>query len=230
MSTEDSTPRAYASPPCLAHQIDPAYADPLAVDPQQAQDVARWRRAERIRLLADRAALSVEARRIAAMAIAGHLDQLLATRFASLKGLIISAWWPIKAELDLRFWLAGLAARGAHAALPLVASRAAPLMFRAWTPETRMARGFWNIPVPAEGAYITPDITLAPVVGWDAAGYRLGYGGGYFDRTLAAITPTPLAIGVGLDAARIATIYPQPHDIPMQAVVTESGSVAPNDL
>lgn len=223
MSEKKGEVRGYASPPCLAHEIDPAYLDPLAVDPQQALDVARWRTAERARLLAERAALPVESRKAAAIAIAGHLDALLARRFECLDGLTISAWWPIKAEIDLRFWLADLIARGARAALPLVATKNAPLVFRSWTPQTRMMRGFWNIPVPAEGADIMPDIVLSPLVGWDGAGYRLGYGGGYFDRTLAAITPPPLAIGIGLDAARIATIFPQPHDIAMQAIVTETG-------
>ena len=93
----------------------------------------------------------VEARKLAALTIAAHLDQLLADRFETLSNLVISAWWPIKAELDLRFWLAGLQARGAQAALPIVATRAAPLIFRAWKPETRMERGYWNMPVPAEG-------------------------------------------------------------------------------
>jgi len=227
MNQDENAPRVYASPACLAHEIDPAYFDPLAVDPQQAQDVARWRKAERPRLLAERTALSVDSRKAAAVAIAGHLDHLLADCFASLNGLTISAWWPIKAELDLRFWLAGLPARGARAALPLVATRAAPLIFRSWTPGTRMERGFWNIPVPAEGPDIIPDITLSPVVGWDSSGYRLGYGGGYFDRTLAAIKPRPFAIGIGLVAARIATIFPQPHDISMQVIVTEAGIVTP---
>lgn len=221
--SDDDTPRGYASPPCLAHEIDPAYFDPLAVDPEQARDVARWRKAERVRLLEARAALSVADRQAAGAAIAAQLDTCLAERVGDLSGLTISAWWPIKAEIDLRFWLAGLAGRGARAALPLVDVKAQPLIFRAWTPETRMERGFWNIPVPAEGEAITPDITLSPVVGWDGACFRLGYGGGYFDRTLAAIRPAPLAIGVGLEAARIATIYPQPHDIPMRAVVTERG-------
>ncbi|WP_415182212.1 5-formyltetrahydrofolate cyclo-ligase [Phaeovulum sp.] len=229
MSRDDHAQRGYASPPCYAHEIDPTYFDPLGVDPQQAQDVARWRRAERTRLLTERAALSVEARKAAARTIAEHLDQFLAERFASLRGLTISAWWPIKAELDLRFWLTGLAAQGARAALPLVTTRAAPLIFRAWTAETKMERGFWNIPVPAEGPALTPDIVLSPVVGWDAEAYRLGYGGGYFDRTLAALAPRPLAIGVGLDTARIATIFPQPHDIPMQAIITETGLHTPKD-
>ncbi|MDZ4094619.1 MAG: 5-formyltetrahydrofolate cyclo-ligase [Paracoccaceae bacterium] len=174
-------------------------------------------------MLADRAAVPVAARQTAAGAVAGHLERLLARRFANIEGLTISAWWPIKAELDLRFWLAGLAARGAVAALPVVVTPKAPLIFRAWTPETRMERGFWNIPVPAQGPPIVPDITLSPVVGWDGAAFRLGYGGGYFDRSLAALTPRPLAIGIGLAAARIATIYPQQHDIAMDFIVTELG-------
>lgn len=211
-----------ASPPCLAAEFDPAH-----VDHEQARDVARWRTAERQRLLAERVAMVIEARHVASHAIADHLDRLLADRFGSLQGLTISAWWPIKAELNLRTWLAGLAARGAQAALPLIATKGAPLIFRPWTPETKMERGFWSIPVPAEGPEVTPDITLAPVVGWDAAAYRLGYGGGYFDRTLAALSPRPFAIGVGLDAAHIPTIFPQPHDIPMQMIVTETGIHAP---
>ncbi|MEY8099273.1 5-formyltetrahydrofolate cyclo-ligase [Falsihalocynthiibacter sp. S25ZX9] len=179
MPHDEKPADGYASPPCLAHEIDPAYFDPLGVTPQQAQDVARWRKAERARLLAERAALSVDTRKAAAISIAEHLDSLLAQRSIGINGLTISAWWPIKAEIDLRFWLAGLAARGARAALPLVETKAAPLIFREWTPDTRMERGIWNIPVPAEGPDILPDITLSPVVGWDRNGYRLGYGGDY---------------------------------------------------
>ncbi|MDZ4137106.1 MAG: 5-formyltetrahydrofolate cyclo-ligase, partial [Paracoccaceae bacterium] len=188
-----------------------------------ASDVARWRKAERARLLAERAALSVAVRQAAAEAIAGHLDALFAARFATLKGLTVSAWWPIKAELNLRHWLESLLARGARVALPVVVTPATPLVFRPWTPNCKMVQGVWKIPVPAEGPEVVPDVTLSPVVGWDGAGYRLGYGGGYFDRTLAALSPRPQAIGVGLDAARIATIFPQPHDIAMDCIVTESG-------
>jgi 5,10-methenyltetrahydrofolate synthetase len=88
-----------------------------------------------------------------------------------------------------------------------------------------MERGVWNIPVPADGAELAPDITIAPVVGHDPGCYRLGYGGGFFDRTLAALEPRPMAIGVGHPVAAIRTIYPQPHDIPMDAIVTGAGRV-----
>lgn len=210
---------SYASPPCFLHELSAEEGGvPGAVDPVQASDVARWRKAERGRLLSDRAALSVERRKTAAGAVAGHLDRVL----GDVSGKVISAWWPIQSELDLRFWLATLAERGATAALPLVIEKHAPLRFRAWAPGVRMERGFWNIPVPAEGGWITPDIALAPLVGFDARGYRLGYGGGYFDRTLAA-HPGIRPIGIGLAGARLKTIFPQWHDVPMRAIVTEDG-------
>jgi len=116
----------------------------------------------------------------------------------------------------------GLDAAGARLALPVVENREAPLVFRAWAPETVMVCGRWNILVPAANSpRVVPDIMLAPLVGWDSEGYRLGYGGGHFDRTLAATIPRPLVIGVGLHSARVATIFPQPHDIAMDAIVTE---------
>ncbi|MEZ5797668.1 MAG: 5-formyltetrahydrofolate cyclo-ligase [Paracoccaceae bacterium] len=221
--TRPQDPRDPASPPCLAHEIDPTYFDPLAVDPQQARDVTRWRKAQRQVLLAERAALPVAERAAAVDGILPHLDAALLDRFGGVEGLVVSAWWPIKAELDLRPWLTALAARGARVALPVVLTQAHPLVFRPWTPGCRMERGFWNILVPADGPELVPDVALAPVVGWDAAGFRLGYGGGYFDRTLAALTPRRLAIGIGLQAAQVATIFPQPHDIAMDLIITEQG-------
>ena len=220
---KDFEPHQYASPACLAHEIDPAYRDPLAVDPQQAVDVARWRKAERARLLGVRAAVPVADRQLAGEVIADRLDAYLGGRHGTIAGKTISAWWPIKAELNLCHWLQGLAAQGARAALPVVVKRAAPLAFRVWTADTSMVRGIGNIPVPAEGAEVVPDIMLVPVVGWDDAGYRLGYGCGYVDRTLAALPARPLVIGIGLDNARITTIFPQPYDIAMTAIITETG-------
>jgi 5-formyltetrahydrofolate cyclo-ligase len=77
--------------------------------------------------------------------------------------------------------------------------------------------------VPAERQVVSPTALLVPLVGFDEQGYRLGYGGGYYDRTLAASKPRPLAIGLGYEFGRLATIHPQPHDAPMDAIVTEAG-------
>lgn len=223
MSDPDEPPGTYASPPCLAGQIAPDYFDPLAVDPQQAQDVARWRKAARTEKLLVRTALLGAPRQAVAEAIARHLDALIAQRFGAVAGRVIAGYWPIKGEPDLRSWMTQMHAAGARMALPVVETRAAPLVFRPWAPEAAMERGHWNILVPATPATVVPDIVLAPLVGWDEAGYRLGYGGGYFDRTLAALRPRPYAIGVGLQGARLNSIYPQPHDIRLEAIVTEAG-------
>ncbi|WP_431299103.1 5-formyltetrahydrofolate cyclo-ligase [Tabrizicola sp. BL-A-41-H6] len=201
----------------------PPVVSTAAEESHDPRDVAQWRKAERARLLEERAALSAALRQTAAELITPHLEALIRARAGPLEHLIISAWWPIKAELNLRHWLADLVGRGATVALPVVLLPGAPLGFRRWTPECRMVQGFWKIPIPADGPEIIPDVSLAPVVGWDAAGFRLGYGGGYFDRTLAALSPRPFVIGVGLEAAQVDTIFPLPHDIAMDAVVTEAG-------
>ncbi|MDO9638885.1 MAG: 5-formyltetrahydrofolate cyclo-ligase [Pseudotabrizicola sp.] len=191
---------------------------------RDADNVAQWRDAQRFRLLQMRADLPVADRVAASEAVAVHLDRLLAQRCGDLSGLTISAWWPIKAELNLRHWMERQITKGAQVALPVVVTRAAPLIFRPWTPDCRMVQGFWKIPVPADGPDVDPDIVLAPLVGWDDAGYRLGYGGGYFDRTLATFALRPIVIGVGLAAAHLPTIFPQPHDIAMDEIVTEGGA------
>ena len=223
MSITDAGGR-FASPPCLASEIAPDYFDPMAVDPEQAWDVARWRKSERARLRTERQALSVEDREAVGTALAEHLREFLFTRFDGAQERVLSGYWPIKGEPDLRSLMVDLHAAGVTIALPLVEHKAAPLTFRRWTPNTAMIRGDWNIPVPPpEADALTPDITLAPLVGWDSEGFRLGYGGGYFDRTLAALTPRPFTIGIGFQSACLATIYPQPHDIPLDIILTQGG-------
>lgn len=83
--------------------------------------------------------------------------------------------------------------------------------------------GVFDLPVPIEGEVVVPDAVLVPPVGFDRLGYRLGYGGGYFDRTLAALSPRPIAIALAREVSRIETIHPQPHDVPMDFIVTETG-------
>lgn len=213
----------YASPPCMAAEVDPTYFDPLAVDPEQARDVARWRRAERIRLAGLRDVLGQSGRARVSAQISEHLSRVLAEGRAG-QGSVLSGFWPIRGEPDLRPLLTDLHHTGVTIALPVVETRAAPLIFRRWTPATRMVRGDWNIPVPPSGAEVlTPDIMLAPCLGWDRGCYRLGWGGGYFDGTLAVIRPRPTVIGIALAAARLPTIYPQPHDMPLDLILTEDG-------
>jgi 5,10-methenyltetrahydrofolate synthetase len=207
----------------MAGEVAPDYFDPLGVDPEQARDVARWRRAERIRLAGLREGLGQNGRAQISAQISRNLENLLAERGVG-QGTVVSGYWPIKGEPDLRPLLAQLHRTGITIALPVVETRAAPLIFRLWTPETRMVRGDWHIPVPPpEARVLTPDVTLAPCLGWDGGCYRLGWGGGYFDRTLAALTRRPTGIGIALAAARLPTIYPQPHDIPLDMIVTEDG-------
>lgn len=114
-----------------------------------------------------------------------------------------------------------------RAAMPVVIELDTPMIFRAWTPDAPMIHDRYGIPIPAMGEELAPGIVLLPLVAFDAAGYRLGYGGGYFDRTLAAQVPRPLAIGVGFELARVPSIRPQAHDVPLDAVVTEAGITIP---
>lgn len=214
---------AYASPPCMATEVDTFDFDPVAGNPEQALDVARWRRAQRKRLFDLRDGLGQSGRADISHAICGHLETLLDAIGLS-AGMVLAAWWPIKGEADVRPLLMQLHEKGIRLALPVVAVRAAPLIFRRWTPGGQMERGVWNIPVPPpEAEVLSPDLALTPCLGWDAACYRLGWGGGYYDRTLATQSPRPVTIGVALAAAQLATIFPQPHDVALNMIVTEAG-------
>lgn len=211
---DDEEGREFASPACFMHEIDPAY---MGLAPAEPHDVARWRSAERERLIAERMALSPEARASYSRLIAERLDTLV----PEVAGKAISLYWPFRGEPDLRPWMASVTARGGKALLPVVAGKGQPLTFRAWAEGERLERGVWNIPFPAEGPEVTPDVVIAPLVGFDQDFYRLGYGGGYYDRTLAGLAGRPMAIGVGYALQEIPTIHPQRHDVPMQAIVTE---------
>lgn len=205
-----------ASSPCLD-------CDAEAEARQQALDVARWRKAERARLLAERRALSVDRNAALSAALGQVLIDTLRDRFANRRGMVLSGFWPIKGEPDLRPALTQLIREGVILALPVVAVPQAPLVFRPWVPGMAMRRGVWNIPEPDTEATIQPDLALAPLVGWTADGYRLGYGGGYFDRTLAPADGRPFTLGIGVISAQLPTIFPQPHDIPLDLILTETG-------
>ena len=182
-------------------------------------DVAAWRKAERARLLAQREALTLEERREAD----ARITALLLEGFPLLSGLVVGFYWPFKGEVDPRIAVLRLRERGARAALPVVVEKKAPLQFREWWPGCITRPGVFDLPVPVEGAVVVPDAVLVPPVGFGVHGYRLGYGGGYFDRTLAALSPRPIAIALAREVSRIDTIHPQPHDVPMDFIVTEEG-------
>lgn len=182
-------------------------------------DLQNWRREERERLIAAREALdaaSVEAWR-------HRIDAHLERAFPGLKSVALAFCWPIRNEYDPRHLAKTLREAGAVTALPVVVAPRTPLIFREWHPGVELARGPMGIPYPVSSPEVQPRATLVPMNGWDAAGYRLGYGAGFFDRTLAALTPRPIAIGVTYEMARLDTIRPQPWDVPMDFVVTERG-------
>ncbi|MGA2710550.1 MAG: 5-formyltetrahydrofolate cyclo-ligase [Steroidobacteraceae bacterium] len=203
-----------ASSPCFLHELG-ADGSPR-VDPVQARDVANWRKAERQRLLEQRKAFTDEYRSEQADAIARSLDGIL----ASMPSVTLSVYWPIRGEPDLRAWMGRQSQNGLRIALPVAIALGQALVFREWHPHARLARGLWKIPYPADGAELMPTVVIAPLVGFDGECFRLGYGGGFFDRTLAALNPRPLAIGVGYPSAALRSIFPQPHDIPMDWIVT----------
>ncbi len=182
-------------------------------------EVRAWRREQRRGLIAHRSGLPREQRE----EVRARVVPLLRDRVPGLTEATIGFYFPFKGEIDLRGLLRELVAGGAKAALPAVVEKARPVEFRAWYPGVIMERGIWDIPVPAPGNPVLPTLLFIPLVGFDAAGYRLGHGGGYYDRTLAVLAPKPLCIGVGYEATRLDTIHPQPHDIPMDAIATEAG-------
>lgn len=186
-------------------------------------NIQQWRKQTRQQLLAKRNSLTVKQRqKIQELVMVQVRDLLSAIRPSILQ--TIGIYWPIKSELDLRSLISTWAEQGHRMALPVVEVRAAPLVYRLWQPGDKLVRGVWNIPCPVDSARtVMPDVVIAPLVGWDSSGYRLGYGGGYFDRTLASMETRPIAIGVGFHDAKLRTIIPQQHDIPMSVVITEQG-------
>ncbi|HSD38218.1 MAG TPA: 5-formyltetrahydrofolate cyclo-ligase [Rhodocyclaceae bacterium] len=186
------------------------------------------RKSQRQRIIAAREGLPAARRAQLESALLGHLqellDQLAAPTLHATQTL--GFCWPFRGEPDLRqlitIWLA---ADSAHrAALPVVVNRDAPLTFREWTPDRPLAPDRHGIPTPIDGDALTPDLLLIPVNGFDSRGFRLGYGGGYFDRTLESLRPQPLTIGVGFELGRLPRIAEAAHDRPLDWIVTEAGA------
>ena len=184
-----------------------------------AASLKTWRRSERQRLITARVAIAPEILDSWRRRIDGFLER----SFPGLARCRLAFCWPIKGEYDARHLARTLRERGALTALPVVVAPKTPLIFREWHPGVQLARGPLDIPFPINSPEITPDAVLLPMTGWDRQGYRLGYGAGFFDRTLASLAKKPLVVGISYELAKLDTIHPQAWDLPMDYVVTERG-------
>lgn len=182
-------------------------------------ELKTWRKSERMRLLAARATLDAETLE----RFRQRMDAHLLRAFPGLAAAKLAFCWPIKGEYDARHLARTLRERGALTALPVVVAPKTPLVFREWHPGVELAVGPMDIPYPANSPAVVPNAVLLPMNGWDAGGYRLGYGAGFFDRTLASLAKKPAVIGVTYEMAKMETIHPQSWDIPVDWIVTERG-------
>jgi 5,10-methenyltetrahydrofolate synthetase len=193
----------------------------LSPSTEHIADSSVFRTALRDEKLASRMSLAADSRLALSARIEANLLQLLAPLAPQTLAFCVS----VRGEFDAQPLVSLLIERGWRAAMPIVEAPDRPMSFRNWSPGVAMGVDRYGIPIPAEGRAIAPDIVLLPLVAFDSQGFRLGYGGGYFDRTLAALVPRPFSIGVGFELARAKDIRPQPHDIRLDAMVTEAGIV-----
>ena len=184
-----------------------------------ASTLRAWRKTQRERLIAARERVTPETLE----EWRHRIDRSLELSFPGLAGAKLAFCWPIKGEYDARHLAKTLRDRGTLTALPVVVAPKTPLVFREWHPGVELATGAMDIPYPANSAEVVPDVVLLPMNGWDQQGYRLGYGAGFFDRTLAAMQKRPVVVGVTYELAKMDTIHPQSWDIPADYVVTERG-------
>lgn len=137
----------------------------------------------------------------------------------------IGAYWPIKGEFDalpaLYRWSESDAGR--QIGLPVIHRESKQLRFHLWFPGCPMEEDAYGIPKPKDTPAFEPQLLLVPCVGFGPNGVRLGYGGGFYDRTLAALSPRPVTVGVGYAHGFIPWLTPEPHDVPLDALVTEEG-------
>jgi 5-formyltetrahydrofolate cyclo-ligase len=186
---------------------------------QDWNEIKAWRKATRARLLAERRQLTNPERESIGERVRAHVFDLLGGQLPRSLGL----YWPIQGEMNFIPLADAVLAAGGRVGLPVVVQKAAPVEFWSWRRGERLVRGAWDIPVPKHRDLVAPELCIVPLVGFDAEGYRLGYGAGFYDRTLAAAVPRPRTIAVGFASAQLDTIHPQPHDIRMDVIVTENG-------
>lgn len=191
----------------------------FAADAATRAPAAQAKRAWRERLRAMRACLARDPDAIA------QLNQRLARWLGEQDARCLAFYWPMQDEPDLRTTIAAWLAHDTRhrAALPVIDDARGPLAFHRWTPAAPMRAGRYGIAVPATAEPLTPTLLLIPCVGFDACGYRLGYGGGFYDRTLAAAAPRPRTLGIAFDGCRVAALPHEAHDLPLDRILTEAG-------
>jgi 5-formyltetrahydrofolate cyclo-ligase len=141
---------------------------------------------------------------------------------------MVSGYWPLTGELDVRPLLAWAEGRGCAACLPVVVGRDRPLVFRRWRDGDPMDSGtFGTHHPPSTADVVRPDVVLAPLLAFDAAGYRIGWGGGYYDRSLAELRAAGPVLAIGIAyAAQLVDAVPHDHyDQPLDWVVTEERAI-----
>jgi len=149
--------------------------------------------------------------------------------------LVIGAYWPIKGEFDplpaLHRWKEDgellEQPQPRRIGLPVIDKVHKTLSFWAWYPGCPMEEDAYGIPKPKDTELIVPTLLFVPCVGYSAGGYRLGYGGGFYDRTLAALQPKPTTVGLGYTQGYVADFEPEPHDVPLDAILNDNGVVWP---
>lgn len=141
-------------------------------------------------------------------------------------GQVLAGYMPMRTEIDP---LPAMAAHDGPVCVPVVTGRGLPLRFREWSPGCIMETGAYGVQVPAAGRWLVPQVLIVPMLAWDRRGYRLGYGGGFYDRTLAdlrALGPVT-AIGLAFAAQEVPEVPIEGYDLPLDLIVTEAGAITP---
>ncbi len=138
----------------------------------------------------------------------------------------ISGYMPIHTELNILPAMHTLHEKGYALCVPVIMGKAMPLKFSAWTPNTKMVKGPFGAMVPESRHWLRPELLLCPMLAFDARGQRMGYGGGFYDRTIAALTPVR-ALGFAYAAQRVESLPTEPTDMPLEGVITEIGLFSP---
>jgi 5-formyltetrahydrofolate cyclo-ligase len=157
----------------------------------------------------------------APLQLAAHAFPVAATQTQN----IISGFYPYQTEIDVRPLLGKLACEGWTTCLPIVVALHEPLVFRRWMPGQPTVPGMWNIPQPTdESPLVEPDVLLVPMMAFDRKGYRLGYGGGFYDRTLQKLRAKKriVAIGVAYAGQQVDSVPHDRHDQALDFIMTES--------